>query len=291
MRPGQCREGPWAAGPGGHPKDGAVPLPQQPEAGWHREPVLLLLPAPWLQGPPSTQPALRGPRALSRTSFPEGKAGLTPPPPHPHRQRASTVSDAWALTDGAGDAEERRGHGKAGGPEGASAPARGWPAPGRGQRAEAPPAAAGRPGQPRGCTQGQGVSGGSHAAQPTWRRAHSPEGRGGPLPHRPMRRPGPRRQWGLPGSHRKAQAGVEPGLGALWAPPGLLPRPRRSGHTAEGACAEQSRSGRSVGSAGSGRPVGKSRGCSCVCGGHLPSHRWPDPYLHTRTWQEGQGRE
>uniref|UniRef100_A0ABI7XCN3 Rootletin-like coiled-coil domain-containing protein n=1 Tax=Felis catus TaxID=9685 RepID=A0ABI7XCN3_FELCA len=49
--------------------------------GWG--PVLLLQPAPWLQGPPSTQPALRGPRALSRTSFPEGKAGLTPPPPTP----------------------------------------------------------------------------------------------------------------------------------------------------------------------------------------------------------------
>ena len=83
MRPGQCWEGPGRQALEATPKDGNVPLPRWPEAGWHREPVLLLQPAPWLQGPPSTQPALRGPRALSRTSFPEGKAGLTPPPPTP----------------------------------------------------------------------------------------------------------------------------------------------------------------------------------------------------------------
>lgn len=37
-----------------------------------------------------------------------------------------------------------------------------------------------------------------------------------------IRRHGPRRQWGLPGSHLKSQTEVEPGPRAPWTPPSLL---------------------------------------------------------------------
>lgn len=249
-----------------------------PEPG---HPVLLLQPPPWLQGLPQPQPALSGPRALSRALQVLGVvAGLTP---HPY-QETTASSAVWALADGAGDAEEGRGHGPARVQEGMTAA-------GRGQGPEAEPTAAGqlgrwsflRPGL------GGGPGAGSVRVRVGLRRVpHTPprlclhrwEGRAGPFLHCSAPDDSGVYQ-GHTSSHRQ-RWNQDPGLMDLsWSlrgPMGVVARSRDLGSQA------RTRRGRRVGSTGSGRPVGKS-GAAPAWGGDVSS----SPAGQTPTSAQGLG--